>query len=79
MEIIGYIFRILSNVDNPYAVAYFVAQVPFPSVQAFCCKNPLTRTVLLHRRRTSVFQRIHLLHRLSLDKLLRSSLLSSAA
>ncbi|KAG9654360.1 RTA1 like protein, partial [Aureobasidium melanogenum] len=26
MEIIGYIFRILSNVDNPYAVAYFVAQ-----------------------------------------------------
>lgn len=29
MEIIGYIFRILSNVDNPYAVAYFVAQVLF--------------------------------------------------
>ncbi|KAI4752693.1 hypothetical protein E4T52_15122 [Aureobasidium sp. EXF-3400] len=26
LEIIGYIFRILSNVDNPYAVAYFVAQ-----------------------------------------------------
>ncbi|KAH0166673.1 RTA1 like protein, partial [Aureobasidium melanogenum] len=26
MEIIGYIFRIFSNVDNPYAVAYFVAQ-----------------------------------------------------
>lgn len=27
MEIIGYIFRILSNVKDPYAVAYFVAQV----------------------------------------------------
>ncbi|KAI5265633.1 RTA1 like protein [Aureobasidium subglaciale] len=26
MEIIGYIFRILSNVDDPYAVPYFVAQ-----------------------------------------------------
>ncbi|THX32727.1 RTA1 like protein [Aureobasidium pullulans] len=26
MEIIGYIFRILSNVKDPYAVAYFVAQ-----------------------------------------------------
>lgn len=32
MEIIGYIFRILSNVDNPYAVAYFVAQVLLPTL-----------------------------------------------
>lgn len=35
VEIIGYIFRILSNVDNPYAVAYFVAQVRPLSLHKF--------------------------------------------
>lgn len=34
MEIIGYIFRILSNVKDPYAVAYFVAQVNIPTEDA---------------------------------------------
>lgn len=34
MEIIGYIFRILSNVKDPYAVAYFVAQVDIPMEDA---------------------------------------------
>lgn len=39
----------------------------------------MIKPVFLHRRRTRLLQRINLLHRLRLDKLLRSSLFASAA